>query len=132
MTRRSTSDYLPGYPATAMGLLTPPILWACYFVLIYSLHGMVCVGELENSLIRAESLPEFLMAVTLLAIALHASIGVWSWRLLGKLNRRVSAEPTELQQRARFLAAAAAANAGLFLVATVWIGLPVLILEPCL
>lgn len=132
MPRRSKSDYLPGYPATAMGLLTPPILWALYFVLIYSLHGMVCVGGLENALIGKGSLATLLVILTLLAMALHAGVGIWAWRLWLKTNRRASSELSEMQQRARFLAAATAANAGLFLVATLWIGLPALILEPCL
>lgn len=132
MTRRSKSAYRPGYPATAMGLLTPPILWALYFVLIYSLHGMVCVGGLENALIGKGSLAMLLVVVTLLAMALHAGVGVWAWRLWLRINRHAPPEPSEMQQRARFFAAATAANAGLFLVATLWIGLPALILEPCL
>lgn len=129
MTKRSESEYRPGYPATAMGLLTPPVLWACYFVLIYSLHGLVCVGKLESTLISQQSLPVVVTLLSLATMAVHAGVCIWAWKLWRRLDR--CTDPSEMQQRARFLASVSAANAGLFLVATLWIGLPSLILEPC-
>lgn len=125
-------DKRPGYPATVPGFLTPPVLWALYFVAIYSIHGMVCAGGFEGVLINVATLASVIVLITLIVFLGQAVVGYWAYRVWRNIARRPEADERDPLVRASFLTYAALLNAGLFMVATVWVGVPALMLEPCL
>jgi len=67
--------------------------------------------------------------LTLVAAAAIAGAGLWSWRTWRRV--RPAAERGTAFERSGFLAHGALLNAGLFLVATLWVGLPILFFDPC-
>lgn len=118
-----------GYPANVPGFLTPPILWALYFVLIYSTHGAGCAAGMRQGLADFGPLSLLLGASTLIAVALQAAVGVLAYRAWRRIKHHN--KDSDPDSQASFLAYTAFLNAALFFVATIWIGLPILILEPC-
>lgn len=121
----------PGFPATATGMLAPAILWAIYFVLIYSLQGMACAGGLQGDMAGIETFRLNLIAATVVALAGQAIFGFWLYRSWRSLKRNNQIRPSEPRLRATFLAYVGWLNAILFFVATFWIGIPALMLDPC-
>lgn len=121
----------PGFPATVTGLLSTPIIWAIYFVLIYSLQGIACAGGLEGSVAGIGTLTLNIVAATVIALAGQAILGFWMYRAWQSLQRNAELKSSEPLMRASFLALVGWLNAILFFVATVWIGIPALMLDPC-
>jgi|TARA_R100000365_G_C2701106_1_gene39587 hypothetical protein len=122
------------FPATISGLILPPIVWALFFVVIYALQGVACVGaEVGSAPEKASLLSLVLFAVALATIGIITTLGVWSFRSWRNAGRSPDIqddddEPTSLPG---FLSLGCALSAGLFLVATLWIGLPILLMSPC-
>ena len=69
------------------------------------------------------------LSAAMLAAAAIAGAGLWSWRTWRRV--RPAAERGTAFERSGFLAHGALLNAGLFLVATLWVGLPILFFDPC-
>ena len=128
--RTSTSDPPRGLFVTGRGLVLPAVIWALYLAVVYAVQGAGCAGAIEapgpdgSGPLRA-----VLLALTLTAAAAIALTGLWSWRTWRRL--RGSAERDAVFERSTFLAQVALPSAVLFLVATLWIGLPILMFDPC-
>lgn len=120
------------FPANGPGFLLAPVVWFVYFVAIYGVQGAGCaVGLDERTLLGFGTLQVLLTLMTLAAVATIASIGVWSYRTWKAMLRELEDEERQVHGHSAFLAYGALLHAGLFLVATLWIGLPPLLLESC-
>lgn len=122
-----------GFPADPRGFLFPAILWALYFVASYSIQGAGCaLGWDRPALLGLDVIQVTLLTFTSLVLALLLAIGIWSWRALRSIARTPPDPGADIHVRqARFLAAGAGLNAGLFFVATLWIGVPALWSQSC-
>ncbi|MFC6489001.1 hypothetical protein [Nitratireductor sp. GCM10026969] len=118
-----------GFPANAKGFLFPPVAWAAFFVAIYSAQGAGCAAVEAGSL-GLGVLRLLLAGLTVLTAAAILAVGIWS-ALAFRHIRREKVGADDGVRQSRFLAESAALSAGLFLVATLWIGLPIAWTNPC-
>lgn len=121
----------PGFPATMTGLLTPPVLWAVYFVLIYSLHGVACAGGFPSEFAGVDTLVLIVAVAMVITAVAQGVLGLWLYRSWKRIGRQQDIRGSDELLRARFLSYVGWLNAILFFVATLWIGIPALMLEPC-
>jgi hypothetical protein len=129
--RSGTSDRPRGLPVTGTGFLLPAVIWALYFAIVYSIQGAGCADAVEPP--GPEGFGPLwlvLLLLTLVAAGAIAITGFFSYRAWRQL--RPAADRDTAFERATFLAQGTLLNAGLFLVATLWTGLPILMFEPCL
>lgn len=129
---RSTGTSHPprGLFVTGRGFILPAAIWALYFAVVYSVQGAGCAATLESPGPSGFGpLWGILLAITLIAAATIAATGFWSWQTW----RRVEPEADRdvAFERSTFLSLGTLLNALLFLVATLWIGLPALLFDPC-
>lgn len=129
--RTGSPDRPRGLLVTGRGFLLPAAIWTLYFAVVYAVQGAGCAAA------AAPPGPEgfgplwlVLLVLTLAAAGAIALTGVLSYRTWRRL-RPVAARDTAFE-RATFLAQGTLLNAGLFLVATLWSGLPILMFDPCL
>ena len=116
-----------GFPANGTGFLITPVLWFAYFMIIYALQGAACVG----GMIGPETLRLTLALLSLAVAGAIAALGVWSYRSWRQLLEELEEEEQQRPGHSSFLAYGALLHAGLFLVATLWIALPSLFMDPC-
>ena len=127
-------DGMPDRPrglfVTGTGFLLPAVIWALYFATVYSVQGAGCADAVQPpgpggfGTLRA-----VLAVLTLLALAAIAGAGLWSWRTWQQVRPAGGREVAF--ERSTFLARGTLLNAGLFFVATLWTGLPILLFDPC-
>jgi hypothetical protein len=120
------------FPANAVGFLLAPVLWMVYFVAVYSLQGAGCAAGLDS--VGAAGVNVLRIALALLTAAVSLGIvvsGLWSFRAWRDLLRRLEDEENVLHTRSAFLAYGALLHSGLFLIATLWSGIPILMLDAC-
>ena len=129
--RTDTPDRPRGLLVTGRGFVLPAAIWALYFAAVYAVQGAGCAAAVEPPGPEGFGpLRAVLLVLTLAAAAAIALTGLLSYRTWRRL--RPAAEQDTAFERATFLAQGALLNAGLFLVATLWTGLPVLMFDPCL
>ena len=118
------------FPANAAGFLVAPVLWIFDFVATYSLQGAGCAVGLDEiggvNLLRV-----LLAALTLIVAGAIGASGVWSFRAWKRLLSGMEEKENVLHVRSAFLAYGALLHSGLFLVATLWSGIPILMLDSC-
>lgn len=117
-------------PFRLTGIAAPLAVWALHFVVVYSLQGVAC-GEhvLRQRVAGAELASWLLIALTLLAYAGIAALGVGAWRAWHPLHRLP--QPDDTARRRRFAAAVTGLSAVLAAIAVTFTALPVLMLPPC-
>jgi hypothetical protein len=117
------------FPANGWGFLLPPIVWALYFAANYSVQGAGC------ALVGEDGSPTVLRVVLAsLALATATAIlifGIWSFRCWRELAPREPLFAGDHSGPTAFLAHGTLLNAALFLLATIWVGLPTVLLDPC-
>ncbi|MBN1240902.1 MAG: hypothetical protein JXB36_20550 [Gammaproteobacteria bacterium] len=118
------------FPANAAGFLIAPVLWMIDFVAMYSLQGAGCAAGLDD-VGGVDLLRVLLGALTVVVAGTIAASGIWSFRAWQRLLSEMEDEQNVLHVRSAFLAYGALLHAGLFLVATLWSGIPILMLESC-
>lgn len=129
--RTGTADRPRGLFVTGRGFVLPAAIWALYFAAVYAVQGAACAAAVEPP--GREGFGPLWVVLLLLtlaaagAIALMGILGYRTWRQL-----RPAANRDTAFARATFLAQGTLLNAGLFLVATLWTGLPILMFDPCL
>jgi hypothetical protein len=127
---RGTGIHPRGLFVTGRGFILPAAIWALYFAAVYSMQGAGCAAALESAGPKGFGpLRAILLALTLAAAAAIAATGLWSWHTWRRV--RQEADRDVAFERSTFLSLGALLNALLFLVATIWIGLPVLLFDPC-
>ena len=117
------------FPANAAGFLIAPVLWMLYFVAVYSLQGAGCAAAEYPA--GGLSLRAALVVLTVAVAVAIAGSGLWSYKAWRGLLREMEDEQNVLHLRSAFLAYGALLHSGLFLVATLWSGIPILMLAPC-
>lgn len=128
--RTSTPDQPRGLFVTGRGFLLPAVTWALYFAGVYAVQGAGCAAAVEPPGPEGFGpLRAVLVALTLIAVAAISGSGLWSYRTWRRM--RAATEHDAAFERSRFLAQGTVFNAGLFLIATLWIGLPILLFDPC-
>lgn len=120
------------FPASLPGFLLAPVLWTLYFIAVYSLHGAGCaVGLDDRPVLGTDALHAALIALTAVTAIAIAGFGVTSflaWRRLLEVREGTGHASS---RHASFLSYGALLNAGLFFLATVWSGVPVVMLSAC-
>jgi hypothetical protein len=125
-----TPDQPRGLFVTGRGLVLPAVIWALYFTLVYAAQGAGCAAAVQAPGPEGFGpLRAILLALTLAATGAIAATGFGSWRTLGRVRPVAPRDPAF--ERATFLAQGALLSAGLFLIATLWVGLPILVFDPC-
>jgi hypothetical protein len=120
-------DLPHGLFVTGRGLILPVVIWALYFVAVYSVQGAGCAAALAAPGPEGFGpLRAILLALTLVAALAIAGSVLWSWRTWRRV--RGQEERGTAFQRATFLPLL---SAGLFLVGTLGVGLPILLFDPC-
>lgn len=120
------------FPANAWGFLVTPLLWFAYFIAVYALQGVGCaVGLDEQRWFGVTTLRMLLLFVTGVTVAGMLLFGMWSFRSWYRLLDELEEEERQVHGHSVFLAYGALLHAGLFLVATLWTGLPILLVDSC-
>lgn len=121
-----------GFPANGKGFLFAPVLWFVYFITLYVVQGAGCAAGLDSSELMGTSTLRFvLVAVTLVAAATMVVVGVWSFFIWNRVRGYGKDSGGAGVDQSIFLAYGTMLHTALFLVATVWIGLPILIADLC-
>jgi hypothetical protein len=114
-----------------VGVITPMILWAAWFVLVYALTGVGCEGGWNTRTFAGiNHLSLWMLASTVAAVALMtwcAWRGWVGWRDDG-LDDGCG---REVAQRRRFLGMVMLVLSLLAIAGTLMIALPILLLDPC-
>lgn len=120
-----------GFPANVPGLLFPPVVWALTFAILYAVQGVGCAGSLRDIEVSGLSGLGFILGgIVIAAIAAILWTGILSYQEWSRL--RIQSRPEgAAAARARFLALQALLSAALFIVATAWSGLPIIMVDPC-
>lgn len=99
-----------------LGAISPMIIWAVYFVLVYSIQGVGCDQAWNRSLLLGtNALTLTLVVLTTAALVLIVWQGARAWPRRSGFHGRVALVLSLL--------------AGL---ATAFIGIPIVMLEPCI
>lgn len=117
------------FPANGPGFLMAPILWFVYFMTVYGLQGIGCAGGSVGD--AANDLRVLLGLLTVIVAVGIVALGVWSYRSWRHLLDALDDEEQQRHGHSTFLAYGALLHAGLFLVATLWTGVPILLLDAC-
>lgn len=119
------------FPATASGFLIAPLLWFAYFISIYALQGAGCALGLDRVSVAGVGLLQLvLLGVTAAAATVMLLSGAWAFRSWQRLQKH-EREQRQALRPASFLAYGALLHAGLFFVAVLWSGVPIVLLESC-
>lgn len=116
------------FPATATAYLIPPTVWALALATLYAIQGAGCAGGLAE-VVGEGTLRAALIMIAALAAAVIVVVGILSALRYRRLDREES--PDFDRHLGRFLALGTLLNAGLFLVAMIWVSAPLLLLELC-
>lgn len=118
-------------PEGWLGVIGGFVIWALYFVIVYAYLSVGCVSGLSDAeLYGLNALTLTLVTITGVALSLIGAVG-WigfkSWRAAGNGKGEVKIA----QQQARFTSLLMVMTSGLAFLSTLWVGLPVLLLQPC-
>lgn len=113
-------------------MVSPLLVWALHFVLVYSLVGLRC-GAPPAWLARldAQALAWWLAAATLLALLAIAAIARHGWRSRDTGHGAAAAPARPSRERERFVGTVMLLLALLAAIAVLFTTLPMLMLEPC-
>lgn len=114
-----------------VGTVSSLLVWAVYFVAAYVFLSVACASGLNRvRVLGMDAVQLTLVLMTIITLALIAWIAVASVRAGRRIRPRVSAEP-RVAERRRFMSRTAVLLAGLAFVATLWMGVSILVLAPC-
>lgn len=114
------------FPANGKGFLFAPVVWFVWFLVLYSVQGAGCELGLDSAALLGTSVLRVVLgALTVLAAAAIATVGAWAfkeWRDVREYGDDAGDRPMDLS---RFLSYGALLHAGLFFVAVIWTGVPI-------
>lgn len=120
------------FPANGKGFLFAPVLWFVWFVAIYALQGGGCAAGFDDvGVLGTSALRLTLGLLTALTAAAIAVVGFWSFSAFERARERSGDGGDPPLQQSMFLSYGALLHAALFFVATLWIGIPILMADPC-
>ncbi len=120
------------FPANATGFLIAPALWMLYFVAIYSLQGAGCAANLDMVRVGGTDLLRLVLVLVTVAVAAGiAAAGVASFLAWRRMLRELDDAEGHVHGHGTFLAYGALLHAGLFLIATLWSGVGVFLVDAC-
>ncbi len=104
-------------------LVSGYVLWSLAFVALYAGHALSCAGSGARPALGQPIAVWVLLGLWALFIVAHLGLVQW-------VRRQPRPDPTQAGA-SRFLRAAMVALAATAGVATVWIGVPLLLVDPC-
>ena len=111
----------------SVGIVGPPVLWSVHFVFVYSFVSLACLWGWGGVTLLGVGVIGWVVALaTILVAAAIAVLGLRAWR-----ETAAPVRDDAPVHRQRFSARLAALISGLFLVSTLLVGLPTLVLPPC-
>lgn len=114
------------FASTFTAMLSPFLIWAGHFGLVYAINGMACARGLgEASLLGLPAVPLLVVLATVAGMLLAGWVMVRSITGGGPADHVDSRDPREF---ARWFTAAGAASS---LLAILWVGLPAVQVPPC-
>lgn len=110
------------FPSIFAGMLSPFLIWAGHFGVVYAINGLICARGLDRETLWGVSLAPFAVTVaTLVALLCVAAVPVRAAWDAGPAD-------SDLRRFGRWLRMA---GAGAAFVAILWSGLPALQLPAC-
>ena len=111
----------------SVGIVGPPVLWSVHFVFVYSFVSLACLWGWGGVTLLGVGVIGWVVALaTILVAAAIAVLGLRAW-----WETAAPVRDDAPVHRQRFSARLAALISGLFLVSTLLVGLPTLVLPPC-
>lgn len=115
-----------------LGMVSPMIVWALYFLAVYSLAGLRCGAPPAGVPHIGEPWLDLLLGTcTLLALLATGALGLRAWRAWRTERSSHARAPVDTHDRRRFMALVMLVLAALAAVASLLTALPLLMLETC-
>ncbi|MBP2302444.1 hypothetical protein [Azospirillum picis] len=114
------------FAVTFAALMSPFLVWAAHFGLVYGINGIICARHLQDARLLGYPLsPALIGIVTVLAL-------LWVAMLMARaLGGHGPADHVAAEDPRRFARWFVAAGAGTALVAILWVALPALMVPAC-
>lgn len=116
------------------GLLTGPIVWSVYFLVVYAIVEVACWAGLQGSDLEGLNALSFIvLGLTFAALLITFYFGFLAYRTWQRMSRHTAnyAGQSQAEQRSGFMAFAGVLLSGLFALTILLNGIPALILRPC-
>ena len=120
-----------------LSIFVAPTLWGVYFGFVYTVNGIACAKRLTGWTIGNFALINIIMAAaTAATLAVLLALAVASWLRFRPLrDTHIFIHETDpslaIQARRRFMALAGLLHCLLAIAATIYVGLPILLLPNC-
>lgn len=114
----------PGYLVEP---LAPPVIWIAYFMVVYLFAEAACAAGWSG--IEALGLSGVSLVTIAVTIGTAALIGYFTWRSWRRWQNPAAGSAMERQTRS--LGLIGFLSGLLFMVATIAVGLPAMVLQPC-
>lgn len=132
MTEPSVDTGKRRFPTNVTGFLFAPVLWACYFVGLYSLQGAGCrEAYLGHDTAWLHTHRFGLVGVMIGCALAMLAIGIWDFAIWLRLRHDPPLDPRSKRSQEQFFALTGAMVNGLFFVGSVWIGVSPLAFDAC-
>jgi hypothetical protein len=118
-------------------IVTPPLLWGIYFGLVYAINGIACAKGMGDSLVGGMPMVNIvLLGATAATLVLLTGLALLAWarfRPVRDVGGHLHSDDPGLsaQARRRFVALTGLLQALLAIVATIYIGMQVLLAPNC-
>ncbi len=115
-------------------LVLPVLVWFAYFLLTYAVIAVGCAFSIRRELFGFGIVQWIAAVSTIVTFAIIAVIGIQAFRRWREAHNAMKWRETTAApdiDRLRFFALGTLLLSLLSLIATVWVGLPILIVPPC-
>jgi hypothetical protein len=109
------------------GTIAPLVIWMTYFIVVYAAVSVGCIAGFANT--HAFGINAITLVLALITALAALGIAAFGW--VGLRGWRVSRGSDLKSERVRFAGAVTVLIALLALIATAWVGLPIVMLHPC-
>ncbi len=120
-----------------ISIVLAPIVWSVYFLFVYVLNSVACTkGFVGLTLFGFGIVPATVVIATLVTLAIMVWLAGLAWSRFAPVrdtDDHVHSADPELARlaRRRFMALAGLLQAGLHILATLYVGLPALLVPEC-
>jgi hypothetical protein len=133
----STAMMNPVSRDNLLSIFAAPTLWGLYFGFVYTVNGIACAKQLTGWSVGGFPVVDIIMAAaTAATLLLLLALAVASWLQFRPLrDTHIFIHETDpslaIQARRRFMALAGLLHCLLAIAATIYVGLPILLLPNC-